>query len=130
MCLPNPEVKRVTFSIPKLDGISALFGRLISTMWIVLFNLGCLILVFCHIWENCENLGRFFNVTNCSVLYCIVLKGWSLHSNALRLFHIYCAPPNLGIRTRIFRLDFAQRSIFLGLMFFNEPEIPDTGPPA
>ena len=47
------------------------------------------------------------------------------------LFKIFCAPPNLGIaRTWICRLNFAQRPIFSGLMFFNEPEISDSGPPA
>ena len=52
-------------------------------------------------------------------LYCIVLKGWSL-----RPFQIYCATPNLGItRTWICRLNFAQRRIFSGVRFFNEPEI-------
>ena len=36
----------------------------------------------------------------------------------------YCAPPNLGItRMWICRLNFAQRPIFSGLSFFNEPEI-------
>ena len=58
-----------------------------------------------------------------------VLKGWSLLPNALWPFKIYCAPPNLGIRTSICRLKFAQRPIFSGLRFFNEPEIPDSGPP-
>ena len=63
--------------------------------------------------------------------YCIVLKGWSLLPNALLPFQIYCAAPNLGItRTWIFRLNFAQRPIFSGLRFFNEPEISDSGPPA
>ena len=47
------------------------------------------------------------------------------------LFKIYCAPPNLGItRTWICGLNFAQRPIFSGLRFFNEPEISDSGPPA
>ena len=34
-------------------------------------------------------------------MVCIVLKGWSLLPNALRPFQIYCAHPNLGIRTWI-----------------------------
>ena len=60
---------------------------------------------------------------------CIVLMGWSLLPNALRLFQINCAPPNLGItRTWIYRLNFAQRPIFSGLRFFKEPEISDSGP--
>ena len=56
-------------------------------------------------------------------LYCIVLKGWSLLPNALRPFEIHCALPNLGIRTWVCRLNFAQWPIFSGLKFFNEPEI-------
>ena len=56
--------------------------------------------------------------------------GWSLLPNALRPSKIYCAPPNLGIRTRTCRLNFAQRPIFSGLRFSNEPEISDSGPPA
>ena len=39
-------------------------------------------------------IGRHCGVT---VLYCIVLMGWSLLHDALRSFKIYCAPPNLGI---------------------------------
>ena len=51
--------------------------------------------------------------------------------NALRPFKIYCAPPYLGItRTSTCRLNFAQRPIFSGIRFFNEPEISDSGPPA
>ena len=46
------------------------------------------------------------------VLYCIVLKGWSLLPKALRPFQINCAPPNLGIGTWTCRLNFAQRPIF------------------
>ena len=57
--------------------------------------------------------------------------GWSLLSNALRHFMIYCASQNLGItRTWICRLNFPQRPVFSGLMFFNEPEISDSEPPA
>ena len=43
-----------------------------------------------------------------ATMYCIfvfVLMGWSLLPNALRNFQIYCAPPNLGIRTWICRLN-------------------------
>ena len=32
-------------------------------------------------------------------VFVFVLMGWLLLPNALRLFQIYCAPPNLGIRT-------------------------------
>ena len=47
------------------------------------------------------------------------------------LFQIYCASPNLDItRTWICRLNFAQKPIFWGLRFFNEPEILDSGPPS
>ena len=28
-------------------------------------------------------------------MYCIILMGWSLLPNALRLFKIYCAPPTI-----------------------------------
>ena len=38
--------------------------------------------------------------------------GWSLLHTALRPFKIYCAPPNLGTRTWICRLNFDQRPIF------------------
>ena len=57
-----------------------------------------------------DNLG-IFQKLSCILLYCIVLKGWSLLPNALRPFQIYRAPPNLGIRTCICRLNFAQRPI-------------------
>ena len=56
--------------------------------------------------------------------------GWSLLPKGLRNFKIYCAPPNLGIRTWICWINFAQRPIFSGLRFFNEPEISDSGPSA
>ena len=57
--------------------------------------------------------------------------GWSLLPNALRPFKIYCAPPNLGItRTWMCWLNFAQRPIFSGLRFFNEPKISDSGSPS
>ena len=41
-----------------------------------------------------------------------VLMGWSLLPNALRPFQIYCAPPNLGIRRWIWRLNFAEAYFF------------------
>ena len=69
----------------------------------------------------------------CIVLYCFVLFWWGgycfpMHCN---LFKIYCVPLNLGItRTLICWLNFAQRPIFSGLRFFNEPEISDSEPPA
>ena len=61
----------------------------------------------------------------------ILLHWWGGHCCPMHcdLFKIYCAPPNLGItRTLICRLNFAQRPIFLGLRFFIEPEISDSGP--
>ena len=65
----------------------------------------------------------------CIYLFVFVLMGCSLLPNALRSFKVYCAPPNLGkTRTWICRLNFAQRPIFSGLRFFNEPEISDSGP--
>ena len=63
----------------------------------------------------------------CIVLYCIVLKGWSLLPNALRPFQIYCAPPNLDIRIWICQLNVAQRPIFSSVRLFNEPEISCSG---
>ena len=57
------------------------------------------------------------------ILYCIEGVIWP--------FQIYCASPNLGIiRTWICQLNFAQRLIFPGLRFFNEPVISDSGLPA
>jgi len=71
-------------------------------------------------WIRCENFDKTkcLSLDRCSshqagptisnkdlefsawfILYCIVLKGWSLLPNALRPFEIHCAPPNLGIRT-------------------------------
>ena len=55
--------------------------------------------------------------------------GWPLLPNALRPIKIYCALPNLGIRTLICRLNFAWRPIFSGLRCFNKPEISKSGPP-
>ena len=52
------------------------------------------------------------SVIICIVFYCIVLMEWSLLPNALRPFIIYWAPPSLGIRTWICRLNFAQRPFF------------------
>ena len=66
----------------------------------------------------------------CIALYCRAGHCCPMQPNALRTFQIYCAPPNLGIRTWICRLNFAQRLIFSGLRFFNEPEISDSRTPA
>ena len=55
--------------------------------------------------------------------------GWSLLSNALRPFKIYCATPNLSItRTWICWLNFVQMPIFSGLRFFNKPKSQTRGP--
>ena len=54
--------------------------------------------------------------------------GWSLLPNALRPFWNLLCFPNLDPRTWICRLNFAQRPIFSGLRFFNEPEISDVVP--
>ena len=80
--------------------------------------------------NNNNKIGWKFSFQNCFVLYCIVLMGWSLLPNALRPSWDLLCPPNLGIRTWICRLNFAQRPICSGLKFFNEPEISDSGPPA
>jgi hypothetical protein len=61
-------------------------------------------------------------------VFCICFDG--VLPNALRPFKIHCAPLNLDIRTKICRLNFAQRPIFSDLRFFNEPEISDLGTPA
>ena len=73
------------------------------------------------------NSPKIIMLTNCVVLY-----WWGGHCFPMHcgLFEIYCAPPNLGIRTWIRWLNLAQRPIFSGLRFFNEPEISDSGPPA
>ena len=62
---------------------------------------------------------------------CIVLYRWGGHCCPIYCNHfkINFALPNLGItRTWICQLNFAQRPIFLGLRFFNKPEISDSGP--
>ena len=62
---------------------------------------------------------------------CILLFWWGGHCCPMLcdLFKIYCASRNLGItRTWICRLNFAQRPIFSGSRFFNEPEISDSEP--
>ena len=67
----------------------------------------------------------------CGVVLYLYLVRWGGHCCPMHcdLFKIYCAPPNLGItRTSICRLNSAQRPIFSGLRFFNEPEISDSGP--
>ena len=67
------------------------------------------------------------------VFYYIVLYWRDGHCCPMHcdLFKFYCAPPNLGItRMWICRLNFAQRPIFSGLRFFNEPETSDSELPA
>ena len=63
-----------------------------------------------------------------AVLYCI--DGVVIAAKCTATFqHLLCSP-NLGTRTWIWRLNFAQRPIFSGLRFFNKPEISHSGPPA
>ena len=98
---------------------------------IVLYCIVLYCIVLCCVVLCCVAL--YCIVLCCIVLYCIVLFFWwgghcyPMHCD---LFKIYCAPPNLGIRTWIWRLNFAQRPIFSGFRFFNEPEISDSGSPA
>ena len=56
-----------------------------------------------------------------------VLMGWSLLPNALRPFFkdLLCSL-ELGYYD-VNMTNFAQRSVFSGLRFFNEPEISDSG---
>ena len=44
--------------------------------------------------------------------FVFVLMGWSLLPNVLRPFKIYCAPPNLGIRTWICQLNLLRGPFF------------------
>ena len=71
---------------------------------------------YCHLPARCRSLVVFVFVICCP-----------MHWN---IFKIYCTPPNLGIRTWICRLNFAQRPIFSGLRFFNEPKISRPGTPS
>ena len=65
--------------------------------------------------------------TRLEVWVCIVLIGWSLLPNTLRYFWYLLCFQNLGFtRKWICWLKFAQRPIFSGLWFFNEPEISDS----
>jgi hypothetical protein len=80
----------------------------------------------CHV-SLCERMWLNMNHTFCIVLY---WRGGHCCPMHCDLFKIYCAPPNLGIRTWICRLNFAQRPIFSGSMFFNEPEKSYLGPSA
>ena len=85
------------------------------------------ILSYCDIWNVDGRMLQWILNKYC----CTVLLGWSLLPNALGPFQIYCAPTNLGItRTWIYRLNFAQRPIFSGLRFFNEPKVSESGTPA
>ena len=82
-------------------------------------------------WKQCwEVFWRRLIEIRRWLVFVFALMGWSLLPNVVRPFKIYCAPPNLGITsTWKYRLNFAQRPIFSGLRFFNEPEISDPGPP-
>ena len=98
---------------------------------------GYLILQVCSLFQSLlqENLLKILenrlktNKTEGIVLYCIVLMGWSLLSNALQSFWDLLCSPNLGIRTWICWFNFSQRPIFSGLRSFNKPEISDSRPP-
>ena len=62
-------------------------------------------------------------------IFCICFDGVVIAAQRTATFlKINCAPSNLGIRTWMCRLNFAQRPIISGLRFFNEPEISDSGP--
>ena len=63
-------------------------------------------------------------------LYCICFDGVVIAAQCTETNNIHCSPPNLSIMTWICRFNFAQRPIFSGLRFFNEPEISDSGSPA
>ena len=54
----------------------------------------------------------FISINNCIVF---VLMGWSFLPNVLRPFKIYCAPPNLGIRTWICRSNFCSEAYIFRL---------------
>ena len=58
----------------------------------------------CSIWLI---IHSFSGVARNFVFVFFFLMGWPLLSYALRPFKTYCAPPNLGIRTWICRLNFA-----------------------
>ena len=76
------------------------------------------------------NLCSTLYILYCILLYCIDGVVIATQCTAT-FFKIYCAPPNLDItRMWICWLNFAQRPIFSGLSFFNEPEISDSGPTA
>ena len=78
--------------------------------------------------------NKFSLILRIMLRYCItVLYWWGDHCWPMDcdVFKIYCAPPNLDItRTWVCRLNFAQRRIFSGFRFFNEPGISDSGPTA
>ena len=56
-----------------------------------------------------------YHFTSNTFAFVFVLMGWSLLPNVLRPLQICCAPPKVGIRTWIWRLNFAQRHIFQAL---------------
>ena len=65
----------------------------------------------CMVWTHLHpihHIETFFFI----VLFCIVLMGWSLLSNALRPFWDLLCSPNLDTRTWICRLNFAQGPFF------------------
>ena len=105
-----------------------LWGNIVYWPHIILYSL--LSSLTSDMWMlDLQSTGDSLN--NVASLY-LYLLWWGGHCCPMHcdLFKIYCTSLNLGIRTWICRLNFAQRTIFPGLRFFNEPEIPDSGPPA
>ena len=60
-------------------------------------------------------------------LYCIGFDWVVIATQCTETFQDLLCNVNLGIRTWIFRLNFAQMPIFSGLRFFKEPEISESG---
>ena len=70
-------------------------------------------------------------IISCIVMYCIVLKGWSLLPDVLRPFQdLFCSPEFRYYWDVNMPIKFCSEAYFSGLRFFNEPEISDSGPPA
>ena len=65
------------------------------------------------------------------VLYCIVLKGWSLLPNELRPFQdLLCSREFRYDKDVNMPIKFCSETYFFQTRLFNEPEITDSGPPA
>ena len=74
-----------------------------------------------------QHTVKYLN-TSLNISSFIVFMVWSLLSNALRPFWDLLCFPDLGIRTWICRLHFAQMPISSGLRLFNGPEISASWP--